>query len=136
GVPLQPFCSTFPIITDPDLAKRARQIYTPYSTKESYIVSHGGSSYGSPSYSPRLGLLYVTGKNAAISFTVRPMDPKSIDAKAGGAPDMVKRDNNTGVIPTETVTAYNPATGEVAWQAVHGSRTNIGSAGSLVTAGD
>ncbi|HKB38729.1 MAG TPA: PQQ-binding-like beta-propeller repeat protein [Gemmataceae bacterium] len=37
---------------------------------------------------------------------------------------------------TETVTAYNPVTGEVAWQGEHPSRTNIGSSGNLATAGD
>jgi glucose dehydrogenase len=40
------------------------------------------------------------------------------------------------VTPTETVTACTPATGEVAWQEEHPSRTNIGSAGNLATAGD
>jgi glucose dehydrogenase len=111
-------------------------MYTPYSTTTSFIVSHGGSSFGSPSFSPRTGLLYVTGKNAAISFTVRPITSSLLATTPGGAPDMVKRDNNTGVAPTETVTAFNPATGEVAWQFEHGSRTGIGSAGNLATAGD
>src|SRR5439155_11284229 len=56
GVPMQPFCSTFPIISDPELAKRARQMFFPYSTKELFIVSHGGGSFGSPAFSPRTGL--------------------------------------------------------------------------------
>ena len=29
GVPMQPFCSTFPMVTDPELVKRARPLYTP-----------------------------------------------------------------------------------------------------------
>lgn len=137
GVPMQPFCSTFPIISDPELAKRARQMYTPYATEgPPYIVSHGGSSFGSPSFNARLGLLYVTGKNAAISFLTRSLTKTIIDTTPGGRVDMLQRDDNTGVSPTETVTAYNPATGEVAWQAEHKSRTNIGSAGSLATAGN
>jgi len=49
---------------------------------------------------------------------------------------IAQRDNDTGVTPTETVTAYNPASGERVWQDEHPSRTNIGSAGNLVTAGD
>src|SRR3954464_13428369 len=46
------------------------------------------------------------------------------------------RDNDTGRTPTETVTAYNPATSELIWQAEHPTRSNIGSAGNLATAGD
>jgi glucose dehydrogenase len=138
GVPMQPFCSTFPIISDAELAKRARQMYFPYSTKELYIVSHGGGSYGSPAFSPRTGLLYLTGKNAAISFLVKVVGDtlRPSPTPIGHTATMGQRDNNTGVIPTETVTAYNPATGEVVWQEEHGSRSNIGSAGNLVTAGD
>ena len=37
---------------------------------------------------------------------------------------------------TETVTAYQPASGEVVWQHEHPSNSNISSAGNLVTAGD
>ena len=36
----------------------------------------------------------------------------------------------------ETVTAYNPATAELVWQAEYPSRSGIGSAGNLATAGD
>jgi hypothetical protein len=31
GVPMLPFCATYPIVADPELAKRVRPIYTPYS---------------------------------------------------------------------------------------------------------
>jgi quinohemoprotein ethanol dehydrogenase len=41
-----------------------------------------------------------------------------------------------GVPNTETVTAFNPATGELAWQTEYPSRSSIGSAGNLATAGD
>ena len=86
GVPMQPFCATYPILADPVRAGRARQMYHPYSIKDSVIVSHGGSSFGSPAFSPRTGLLYVTGKNAAISITVRPVgDSLAPEPGAGGA---------------------------------------------------
>ena len=62
GVPMTPFCATFPIVSDPEKAKRARPMFWPYSTKEFFIVSHGGSSFGSLSFSPRTNLLYVTGQ--------------------------------------------------------------------------
>ena len=37
---------------------------------------------------------------------------------------------------SEAVTAYHPATGELVWQQVYPSRSSIGSAGNLTTAGD
>ena len=141
GVPMQPFCATFPIITDPEMAKRARQMYFPYSIKEFYIVSHGGASFGSPAFSPRTGLLYVTGKNAAIAFTVKPVgdtlrqSPTGV-GHAGNIAEGPLRDAKVGVPNSETVTAYNPVTGDLVWQEEHPSRTSIGSAGNLATAGD
>jgi PQQ-dependent dehydrogenase (methanol/ethanol family) len=138
GVPMQPFCATYPILADSARAARARQMYHPYSIKESVIVSHGGSSFGSPAFSPRTGLLYVTGKNAAISITVRPVGDTLRPSRepVGHSSVIATRDNDTGVTPSETVTAYNPATGELVWQHEHPSRTNISSAGNLATAGD
>ena len=53
GVPLTPFCATYLDLDDPELQAQARQMHTPYSTDEHYIVAHGGSSFGSPSFSPR-----------------------------------------------------------------------------------
>lgn len=141
GVPMQPFCATYPIIADRELAKQARQMYFPYSTKEFYIVSHGGASFGSPSFSPRTGLLYVTGKNAAVSLKVKPVgdtlrqSPTGVGHEGSIAEGPI-RDVKVGVPNTETVTAYNPATGELVWQEEHRSQSSIGSAGNLATAGD
>jgi alcohol dehydrogenase (cytochrome c) len=113
-------------------------MFYPYSTKEFYIVSHGGSSFGSPAFSPRTGLIYVTGKNAALSFTVKVVGDALRPGQGGGGhtATIAQRDFKYGVTPTETVSAYNPVTGEQVWQEEHSSRTNIGSAGNLVTTGD
>ena len=141
GVPMEPFCATYPIVTDPALAPRARPLYYPYSTKELYIVSHGGSSWGSPAFSPRTGFLYVTAKNAAIALTVRPVggtlrqNTESLGHFAVIA-EGPQRAAQVGVPDTETVTAYDPGTGELTWQAVYPTRSSIGSAGNLTTAGD
>jgi PQQ-dependent dehydrogenase (methanol/ethanol family) len=136
GVPMQPFCATFPIISDPEISKRARQFYTPYSTKEFYIVSHGGSSFGSPSFSPRTGLYYVTGKNGAVSFTVKIMGTNLPPNVIGSVGTTARRDYNMGLTPSQTVTAYNPVTGEVVWQDVHPTKTHIFTSGNLATGGD
>jgi len=61
-------CSLLSDVSDhhnPDLVKRAADVF-PYSTKEAYIVSHGGSFFGPPAFSPRTGLLYVTGKTRRL----------------------------------------------------------------------
>jgi outer membrane protein assembly factor BamB len=79
----------------------------------------------------------VTGKNAALSFTVKVVGDTLREGQGDGhSATIAKRDHDYGVPATETVTAYNPATGELVWQHEHPSRTNIGSAGNLVTAGD
>ncbi len=137
GVPMTPFCATFPIVPDPEKAKRARPMYYPYSLNELFIVSHGGSSFGSMSFSPRTNLLYVTGKNAALSFTVKVVGDSLREGQGDGhSATIAKRDLDYGVPATETVTAYDPVSGELVWQHEHPSNTNIGSAGNLGTAGD
>ena len=141
GVPMQPFCSTFPMVTDPELVKRARPLYTPYSINEMYIVSHGGSSFGPMSFSPRTGLLYVTGKNAAVALSVKPVgdtlrqNTQSLGHFASIA-EGPQRSKDVGMADTETVTAYHPASGEVAWQREHPTRSGIGSSGNIATGGD
>jgi glucose dehydrogenase len=142
GVPMQPFCETFPMISDPELAKRARQIYHPYSIKEKYILSHGGSSFGSPAFSPLTGFLYITGKNAAVSFTVKPVGDSLRRGQGGniGHDGSIAegpfRGGDVGVPNRETVTAYHPGTGELVWQAEFPTASGIGSAGNFVTAGN
>ena len=143
GVPMQPFCQTFPIIDDPELAKRARQIYHPYSVKEKYILSHGGSSFGSPSFSPLTGLLYITGKNAAVSFTVKPVGDslqpgpgRQYRTRPSRLPRGRSARSEVGVANRERVSAFDPGTGELVWQADFATPTAISSSGNLVTAGN
>jgi PQQ-dependent dehydrogenase (methanol/ethanol family) len=135
GVPMTPFCATFPMIQDADKAGRARPMYWPLSITEFPIVSMGGSNYGSPAFSPRTNLLYVSGKSAAASFTVRVAGDtlKPSPTPVGNFDTTAKRDQNSGVPRTQTVTAYNPATGELVWQDERAGGT---SGGNLVTAGD
>jgi quinohemoprotein ethanol dehydrogenase len=142
GVPMQPFCQTFPVISDPELARRARQIYHPYSIKEKYILSHGGSSFGSPAFSPLTNLVYITGKNAAVSFTVKPVGDTLRQGQGanigheGSIADGPYRGADVGVPNAETLTAYHPGTGELVWQAEFPTASSIGSSGNFVTAGN
>ena len=137
GVPLTPFCATFPLVSDPAAAQRARQLYTPYSVEEFYILAHGGSSWGPLSFSPRTGLLYVTGKDGGITFTVNPVGDTLVTGESDGHSDNIAegpiRDDMT---PQFTVSAYDPATGELVWQQHAPTASAIGASGNLVTAGD
>ncbi len=138
GVPMTPFCATFIDLDDPDLQARTRQMYTPYSTNEHYIVAHGGSSFGSPAYSPRTQLLYVTGKNAAVSLTVSPvgdtLEPGP-DGR-GHTESFEELSRIPAYTPTTTLTAYEPVSGDDVWQQVLPAATPIGASGNLATAGD
>jgi glucose dehydrogenase len=66
----------------------------------------GGANYGALSYSPRTGLLYVNAIDAPVNSPNRPRGFFS---------------------------AFDPATGELAWQQIY---EGYGQAGSVVTAGD
>ena len=139
GVPMTPFCATFVNVDDPELAKQTRQMYTPYSVDEHYIVAHGGSSFGSPSFSPRTGLIYITGKNGAVSLTVNPVgDTLEPGPDSRGHTESFEEISRVApaYTPSVTVTAYDPATGEESWQTVLPAVSSIGSSGNLVTAWD
>ncbi len=139
GVPMDPLCATFIPFDDPELAARSKQIYTPYSVTEPYIVAHGGASFGSASFSPRTGLVYITGKNGAISLTVQPVG----DTLTPG-PDSRGHTENFAELdriaedypPSLTVSAYSPLDGEQIWQSVLPALSAIGASGNLATAGD
>jgi len=138
GVPLTPFCATFVDVGDPEVMALSRPMYTPYSITTPYMVAHGGSSYGSPAFSPRTELLYVTGKNAAVSITVNPIgDSLRPGPHGGGHTDNYKELSRVpSYEKTTSVSAYAPASGELVWQQVLPALTPIAASGNLVTAGD
>ena len=139
GVPMTPLCATFVEVDDPELAARSSQLYSPYWISREVIVPHGGSSFGAPSFSPATGLVYVTGKNGAIALVVNPvgdtLEPGP-DSR-GHTESLSSLDRLTEAFPPEvTVSAYDPVTGEQAWQAILPAQTAIGASGNLVTAGN
>jgi len=137
GIPQTPFCAILPTVSDPELAKRVRPFFHPYLVKEFVITSPGntgGANFGPPSFSPRTGFVYVTGKNDAWSITVKPVGDTIRPGKpAVGFLENIGERGKTGMTPTATVAAYNPATGERAWYV---ELPNITNAGNFVTAGD
>ena len=139
GIPMDPLCATYIPFDDPELAARSKQIYTPYSLTEPYIVAHGGSSFGSASFSPRTQLVYITGKNGAISLTVRPVGDSLTPGpdSRGHTENYASLDRVSEAYPASTtVSAYSPIDGEQVWQAELPAQSAIGASGNLVTAGD
>jgi quinoprotein glucose dehydrogenase len=138
GVPQTPFCAIYPIVRDPELAKRVRPTFHPYLASEFIITAPahiGGANWGSPSFSPRTGLLYATGKSDAHSLKPKPVGD-SLSDKPGPHNlrhlDVSAR-GPTGVTPTMNVGAYEPLSGTLVWHTELPGSTN---SGSLVTAGD
>jgi alcohol dehydrogenase (cytochrome c) len=137
NIPQQPFCAIYPRIDDPELAKRARPLFQPYLMNDLVIESpgqDGGSNYGGPAFSPRTGFFYVSGKNDAVSLrvkqagdTVQPGGPSP--GHFANAAEMGK----TGMKWSQTIAAYEPATGRQVWFREFPTWTN---ASLLVTAGD
>ena len=139
GIPMDPLCATYIPFDDPELAARSKQIYTPYSLTEPYIVAHGGSSFGSASFSTRSQLVYITGKNGAISLTVRPVGDSLTPGPdgRGHTENYASLDRVSEAYPASTtVSAYSPIDGEQVWQAELPAQSAIGASGNLVTAGD
>ena len=138
GVPMTPLCATFPVVADPEARQRARQIYTPYSTQDFYIVAHGGSSWGPPSFSESTGLVYITGKDGAVAFTVNPVgDTMQEFGQGDGHADLIAdgpiRDD---MVTLYVVSAYEPVSGEMVWQQTMPTMSAIGASGNLATSGD
>ena len=139
GVPMTPLCATFVALSDPELARRSSQLYTPYWVSKAVIVPHGGSSFGSPAFSPRTGLVYVTGKNGAIALVVNPVgDTLEPGPDSRGHTDSFSDLDRISedYPPSVTVSAYDPVTGEQVWQRVLPARSSIGASGNMVTAGN
>jgi glucose dehydrogenase len=137
GIPQQPFCATYPKVSDPELAKLVRPSFHPYLVNDYVIISPGllgGPNYGPSSFSPRTGLLYVTGKNDASSIKVKPVGD-SVEAGPGspGHFKVFTEIGKTGVTATQNVVAYEPASGNQAWSVELPGTTGTG---NFVTAGD
>ena len=137
GLPQLPFCSTYPIVSDPELAKRVRPSLYPYQVNEFVINAPGntgGANYGGPSFSARTGWLYTTGKNDAWSIKVKPVaDTLKPGAGNMGHYSVIAERGNTGITVTTSVAAYEPGTGRQVWIVELPGST---SGGSVVTAGD
>lgn len=139
GIPMDPLCATFIEFDDPELAARSRPLYTPYSLTEDFIVPHGGASFGSAAFSPQTEMIYVTGKNGAITLKVEPVGNSLTPGpdSRGHEQSYSELDRiSENYTPTTTISAYSPATGEQTWQRELPARSSIGASGNMVTAGN
>jgi PQQ-dependent dehydrogenase (methanol/ethanol family) len=137
-VPQSPLCATFPpYIEDPALVSKARVMFTPPSSKESILISPGalgGPNRGASSFSPKTGLLYVTGKNDAMLLQAKPLtEPiKPGQGNPGHFQGFIEW-KPSAVKATQNIAAYNPDTGDLAWVTEFPGTTG---GGNLATAGN
>jgi glucose dehydrogenase len=138
GVPQTPFCAIYPIIDDPELAQYVRPEFHPYLANQWVITSPGnigGANWGSPSFSPRTGLLYATGKSDAHALKPKPVGDSLADKQG---PAIFTHADVAARLPTKFVVkmnlgAYDPLTGRLMWHAEMPGSTN---SGNMVTGGD
>ncbi len=139
SVPQEPFCAIYPRISDPELAKLARPLYHPFQAGEFVILSPGntgGPNIGRPAFSPRTGLLYISGKNDAYSIKAKVIGRNLPDAGYPGNRGhygLIGEVGRTGMTATQSIAGINPVTGTIGWLTEVPTATGTG---NLVTAGD
>jgi hypothetical protein len=139
GVMMEPFCFTYPIVTDPTAKSRVRTMFHPYQVNSDVIIPVGSAGFGGMTVSPRTNLLYVRGSCGASGGRVKPVGDT---LKPGPGPDRPgftqsrgpSGAGNGGVRPQQTVSAYDPISGEQIWraEAVNGPTGLISTASDLV----
>lgn len=132
------FSATYPPgIEDPKLIPLARPIFTPPSVKAPILISPGatgGPNRGAGSFSPRTGFLYVTGKNDAMLLQAKSVtEPIKPGLGAPGHYESFTEWKMGMVKATQSIAAFDPATGDLAWVTEVPGTT---SGGNIVTAGD
>ena len=128
GVPMTPFCATFIDLDDPELRAQARQMYTPYSTNEHYIVAHGGSSFGSTRLQPAHAAA-LRHRQERRRLADRQSGRRHTGARPGRSRphgELRGAQPHPRLHPTTTLTAYEPVSGDDVWQQVLPAATPIG----------
>ena len=130
GEPLAPLAAQFPTENlYPEFgAYRKLPFYTPPTIEGALHAPREGVHYGVSSYHPGTGLLYVAGRDFPIMMTAIPVGNTLKPGQFSTAGRRVSAAPALG-----NVSAYDPATGELAW------RTEIDggpSAGTFATAGN
>jgi alcohol dehydrogenase (cytochrome c) len=132
GQPMEPFVPLFPSKPTPENATAV-----PWMTAPSIDMAKpffhspgvlGGANFAPLSYSAKTGLVYVVGIDWPCTFWVTPVGATLLPGQSsfGGGLELIGP-------PTGTLTAYDPATGELVWQT---ATPGYNQAGSAVTAGN
>jgi quinoprotein glucose dehydrogenase len=139
GVQMEPFCFTYPVVTDRAAQPRVRTMFHPYQANSDVIIPTASAGFGGMTFSPRTSLLYIRGSCGASTGRVKPVGDT---LKPGPGPDRpgftASRANaaggNGGVRGAQTISAYNPVNGEQVWRAdaLNGPTGLISTASDLV----
>ena len=130
GTPMVPLAKQFPTENVfPQFGAYPKvPFYTPPTPNGALHAPREGVHYGSSSFHPGTGLLYVAGRDFPIMLTAIPVGDTLVPGQFSTAGRRVSAGEAIG-----NVSAYDPATGELAWRtAIDGGP----SAGTLATAGN
>jgi quinohemoprotein ethanol dehydrogenase len=130
GTPMVPLAKQFPTENVfPQFGSYPKvPFYTPPTPNGALHAPREGVHYGSSSFHPGTGLLYVAGRDFPIMLTAIPVGDTLVPGQFSTAGRRVSAGEAIG-----NVSAYDPATGELAWRtAIDGGP----SAGTLATAGN
>lgn len=139
GSPQEPFVPLIPLRLQPELQDRVVPHLTPPLVDHSTIrqpATAGGSLYGQPGFSPKTGLLYVPGNDRITQLRVGPVGATLKPGQSSfGSQAATPIPGGGSLIQSErgTLTAYNPSTSELVWQA---RLPGMMAAGVCVTAGN
>ena len=102
--------------------------FHPYLANEFVITSpgqDGGADYGGPAFSPRTGLLYVSGKNDAVSNRVKPVGATLRPGpRSPGHFENLAGTEAHGMEWNQALAAYEPVSGELVWYSEFPGWTN------------
>ncbi|MFQ6674688.1 MAG: PQQ-binding-like beta-propeller repeat protein, partial [Fidelibacterota bacterium] len=132
GTPMEPIVSLLAVDVPPQYASFVVPHYTPPSSTEIHIVAPhdaiGGTNFAPLSFSPRTGLLYVTGMDLPRGDRVQPV---GATIQPGQVSFPVFDEIDPG-IRNGYVVAYDPATARLVWK----RRLGVTQSGVVVTGGD
>jgi glucose dehydrogenase len=133
-----PIFNTKNLVNNPDIPQGQTPVETTWCTAPSLSKNKpllhapgvlGGANFAPTPYSPLTGLIYVTGIDFPVLYTTEPLGSKLLKPGEGSfAGPLTLIGPGTG-----TLTAYDPATSELVWQA---QLPGYQQAGSVVTAGN
>lgn len=136
GAPMEPVVPLYPLDVPSSYSSKYPLVpfYTPTKVSGAIHAPRAGVEFGGSSFSPQTGLLYIAGLDVPIYMTSTPVGATLQPGQSSTAGTRISVRT-----PYGNVSAYDPATGELAWRTKLPGGVQAGTmatAGGLVFAGD